>query len=154
MNKLVRSLIDSKLVQVNVNAKNWQDAILKSGQPLVENRLVTINYLKSVIRIAEETGPYIVFMPHVALSHAKTDDGALKDGIGLTILKSPVSFGNKDNDPVKYIFTLSSTKPNGHLDQMARLVNLLSKNEFFQKIREANDVQEVVNFINKIEGDN
>ena len=146
-------LIDPKLIQLNVSAKDWRDAILKAGHPLVKNSLVTDNYLKSVIKIAEEMGPYIVFMPHVALSHAKIEDGALKDGIGLTVLKNPVPFHNKDNDPVKYIFTLSSTKANGHLDQMAQLVNLLSKNDFFEIVSHANNVQEIINYVNECEGE-
>lgn len=151
---LVTTLIDPKLVQLNIRAENWKDAIIKSGKPLVDNKLVTKNYLKGVIRIAEETGPYIVFMPHVALSHAKIEDGALKDGMGLTVLKDPVSFGNNDNDPVKYIFTLSSTKPDGHLSQMARLVDLLSSNDFFKNIDKAKNIQEIINYINKLEGEN
>lgn len=146
-------LIDPKLIQLNVNASDWRDAIWKSGKPLVDNGLVTPSYLQSVIKIAEVTGPYIVFMPHVALSHAKTEDGALKDAIGLTVLKKPIVFGNKNNDPVKYIFTLSSTKADGHLDQMARLVNLLSNNDFFLKVGQANNAQEVIECINKLEGE-
>lgn len=146
-------LIMPELVQLNVDAKDWRDAIYQSGAPLVKKHLITKNYLDSVIRIAEETGPYIVFMPHVALSHAKTEDGALGDGIGLTVLRNPVLFGNKSNDPVKYIFTLSSLKPDGHLEQMARLVNLLSKKDFFQRVAQATTVQEIIKVIDDIEGE-
>lgn len=146
-------LIIPELVQLNIDAKDWRDAIYQSGAPLVKKHLITKNYLDSVIRIAEETGPYIVFMPHVALSHARTEDGALGDGIGLTVLTNPVIFGNKNNDPVKYIFTLSSLKPDGHLEQMARLVDLLSKRNFFQKVAQATTVQEIINAVDDVEGE-
>lgn len=142
--------IQAQLIKLNVSVNNWRDAIIKAGQPLVDSKLITKNYLNSVIQIAEETGPYIVFTPHVALSHAKVEDGALKNGIGLTTLKDPVSFGNKDNDPVKYIFTLSSTEKNGHLNQMAQLINILSKKDFFKKVNEAKDAEEAANYINKL----
>ncbi|WP_270334328.1 PTS sugar transporter subunit IIA [Ligilactobacillus acidipiscis] len=142
--------IQAQLIKLNVSVNNWKDAIMKAGQPLIDSKLITKNYLNSVIQIAEETGPYIVFTPHVALSHAKAEDGALKDGIGLTTLKNPVNFGNKDNDPVKYIFTLSSTEKNGHLNQMAQLIKILSQKDFFKKLNEAKDTEEAANYINKL----
>lgn len=144
------AFIQAELIQLNVQADNWKDAIMKAGQPLLKQQYVTKDYLNEVIKIAEETGPYIVFTPHVALSHAKTEDGALKDGIGLTTLKQPLAFGNKDNDPVKYIFTLSSTQPNGHLDQMAQLVNLLSKKDFFEQIDQAANPAAAADYLNQI----
>ncbi|WP_245741309.1 PTS sugar transporter subunit IIA [Propionispira arboris] len=33
---------------------------------------------------------------------------ALKSAIGIVTLKTPVAFGNKNNDPVKYRFCLSA----------------------------------------------
>lgn len=146
--------IHTSLIDLDVKADNWKDAIIKAGKTLLDNKFITKNYLNSVIQIAEETGPYIVFMPHVALSHAKTEDGALKDGISLTTLKEPVVFGNKDNDPVKYIFTLSSTDKNGHLSQMAQLVSILSKNDFFEKLDAASNTQELANYINRLAKEN
>ena len=54
-------------------------------------------------------GPYIVITKHVALPHARPEAGALESAIGIATLKHPVKFGNKDNDPVKYLFCLSAT---------------------------------------------
>ncbi|WP_373842890.1 PTS sugar transporter subunit IIA [Limosilactobacillus sp.] len=142
------SLIDPGLIQVNVEASDWKDAIKKAVQPLVDHNKVTDKYSKRIIEIAEETGPYIVIAPHVALPHASSKDGVLADAIGLTVLKTPVKFGNKDNDPVKYLFTLSSVKPEGHLDQMAELVQVLQKPDIYQQLDAAQSpalADEVVN---------
>ena len=57
-----------------------------------------------MINAVEELGPYIVIIPHIAIAHARPSDNVLKNGISLITLKEPVEFGNKDNDPVYYIF--------------------------------------------------
>ncbi|HIW70424.1 MAG TPA: PTS sugar transporter subunit IIA [Candidatus Limosilactobacillus merdipullorum] len=142
------SLIDPELIQVNVEASDWKDAIKKAVQPFVEHNKVTDKYSQRIIEIAKETGPYIVIAPHVALPHASSKDGVLADAIGLTILKTPVAFGNKDNDPVKYLFTLSSVKPEGHLDQMAELVQVLQKQNLYKQLDEAQDAAEVDAIVN------
>lgn len=143
------SLIDPELIQVNVEADSWEEAVNKAVQPLVKHNKVTDQYPKRIIEIAKETGPYIVIAPHVALPHASSKDGVLEDAIGLTILKEPVEFGNKANDPVKYLFTLSSVKPEGHLDQMAALVNVLQKKNLYQQLDQADDPQQVDEIVNK-----
>ncbi|WP_251545311.1 PTS sugar transporter subunit IIA [Limosilactobacillus caecicola] len=142
------SLVDPELIQLNVEASDWKDAIQKAVKPFVDHHKVTKEYSKRIIEIAEETGPYIVIAPHVALPHASSKDGVLADAIGLTTLKEPVKFGNKDNDPVKYLFTLSSVKPEGHLDQMAELVQLLQKDNFYTQLDQAQSVQQVDSLVN------
>lgn len=143
------SLIDPELIQLNVEAKDWEDAIHKAAQPLVDHQKVTEEYPKRIIEIAKETGPYIVIAPHVALPHASSKDGVLADAIGLTILKEPVKFGNKDNDPVKYLFTLSSVKPDGHLDQMTKLVKVLQKKDLYQRLNQAQSSAQVDAIVNE-----
>lgn len=142
------SLIDPELIQVNVEANSWEEAVNKAVQPLVEHNKVTDQYPKRIIEIAKETGPYIVIAPHVALPHASSKDGVLDDAIGLTVLKEPVKFGNKANDPVKYLFTLSSIKPEGHLGQMAELVKVLQKKDLYQQLDQANSPQQVDEIVN------
>lgn len=143
------SLIDPELIQLNVEANDWEDAIQKAAQPLVDHRKVTEEYPKRIIEIAKETGPYIVIAPHVALPHASSKDGVLADAIGLTILKEPVKFGNKDNDPVKYLFTLSSEKPDGHLDQMTKLIKVLQKKDLYQRLNQAQNSAQIDAIVNK-----
>lgn len=142
------SLIDPELIQVNVEANSWEEAVNKAVQPLVEHNKVTDQYPKRIIEIAKETGPYIVIAPHVALPHASSKDGVLDDAIGLTVLKEPVKFGNKANDPVKYLFTLSSVKSEGHLGQMAELVKVLQKKDLYQQLDQANSPQQVDEIVN------
>lgn len=141
-------LVDSALIQINVEATDWEEAIFKSALPLISEGIVTDNYPKRVIEIAKESGPYIVITPHIALSHASIEDGVLKDAIGFTALTKPVEFGHEANDPVKYIFTLSSTVEGGHLTQMARLVEVLQRPAFEAEIEACKTIEEVSKYFN------
>lgn len=141
-------LIDSKLIQLHVEVDDWKQAIIAAAQPLINQGKITIDYPRRVIEIAQETGPYIVISPHVALPHASSTDGVISDAIGLTVLDTPVEFGNEANDPVKYLFTVCSTDPNGHLEQMAQLVDLLQRSDLFDVLDSATDVDEVAKYIN------
>ena len=72
-------LLNPSLIQLNVRASNWQAAIRKSAEPLVNQGFVTANYPERVIEIAQKDGPYIVIAPKIALSHAAVEDGAIKN---------------------------------------------------------------------------
>ncbi|ETY72692.1 PTS sugar transporter subunit IIA [Lactiplantibacillus fabifermentans T30PCM01] len=138
-------LLDPGLIQLNVLANDWQSGIRKAAEPLVAQQFITANYPERVIEIAKRDGPYIVIAPQIALSHAAVSDGALKNGLGLTVLAEPVEFGNQANDPVRLIFTLSSVGDDVHLSQMAALVTALQKPGLIAEITKAKDVDEIVN---------
>jgi len=98
---VLSDLLTEDLVQLNVVASNWEDAIRKSAQSLVDNKKVTEGYVDDIIKGVNELGPYIVITEHVALPHARPESGALEPAVGITVLKDSVEFGSKDNDPAQ-----------------------------------------------------
>lgn len=141
-------LLDPKLIQLDILASDWQSAIKKSAEPLIKEGVVTNNYPKSVIEIAEKNGPYIVIAPQIALSHASITDGAIKNGPGLTVLSNPVKFGNKANDPVRLVFTLSSIGDDVHLKQMSDLVSVLQEPKIVDKVVRSRTINEITQLFN------
>ena len=83
---MLSDLLTEDLVQLNVVASNWEDAIRKSAQPLVDNKKVTEGYVDDIIKGVNELGPYIVITEHVALPHARPESGALESAVGITVL--------------------------------------------------------------------
>lgn len=143
------NIIDEELIQLHVSASTWQEAIQKSASPLVTHKIIEERYVDSIIKSVEKAGPYFVLVPHVALAHARPDEGALENAVGITQLKEPVVFGHESNDPVKYIFTLSATGDNEHLEILGVLSNLLEQNEFFELLDHAEEPAEIVNYLNE-----
>lgn len=145
------NMISENLICFKVRANSWEEAIRNSAIPLVNNKIITEGYIDSMIKIAKESGPYIVVTKHVALPHAKPEDGAIKTAMGISVLERPIRFGNKVNDPVKYIFTLSSLDHEKHLQAMAELLVLLEDEEFYNILDNAQSANEVIEYIKRCE---
>lgn len=142
---MLEKIIQESLVCVNLHVKDWKDAVQKSASLLLNDGDITASYIDGIFESVKEYGPYFVIAPHVALAHAPSKDGAKRLALGVSILATPVDFHSKDNDPVKYIFTLSSPDSNSHLEAMKELVDLLSDPSFYSKLDNARSPHEVVN---------
>lgn len=148
---LLSSMIDQDAIQLNVEAKDWKEAIRKSAQPLLDKKKITEEYVRKIISIALETGPYIVVAKNIALPHAPSESGVLETAMSISVLKDSVKFGNKENDPVKYIFCLAAKDNESHLTAMSSFIQLISLNEFFETIEVSHSVEEIYEFIQNFE---
>ena len=149
---MLSDLLSKELVQLDVDAADWEDAIKKATQPLVDNKKVTVDYVNDIIKGVHDLGPYIVITEHVALPHARPESGALEPAVGITVLKNPVEFGSTDNDPVKFLFPLAAKDSESHLGALQSLVELLSDPDFFVQLEAAKTAEEIVALVNQKEG--
>lgn len=149
---MLSDLLDESLVLLDVEASDWEDAIRKAAQPLVDNKKVTPSYVDDIIKGVNELGPYIVITEHVALPHARPESGALESAVGIVTLKEPAEFGSADNDPVKYLFPLSAKDNDSHLGALQSLVELLSDPDFFAQLDSASTPKDVVDLVHAKEG--
>lgn len=148
---MLSELIDIELIQLNITATNWKDAIRKSASPMIETGKITENYIDAMIKNTEENGPYIVITKHVALPHARPEDGAIDVALGVTTLSEPIEFGNENNDPVKYVFSLSAVDNDTHLEALSQLVDLLDDENFYELLDNASQPEEILNYIKENE---
>lgn len=146
---MLKDLLNEELILLNIDASDWEDAIRKAAQPLVDEKKVTESYVDDIIVGVKNNGPYIVLTEHVALPHARPESGALESAIGVATLKTPVEFGNEANDPVKYIFTLSAKDSSQHLSALSELAGLFEDKGFFNLLDNSNNPKEIMEYINK-----
>ena len=119
----------------------------KAYEPMVQHGYITQNYVEETISSVRIVGPYIVITKHVALPHVKPEAGALSVALGVGVLNHAIEFGNRDNDPVKYIFSLSATDNQTHLCAMAELLELFNKPEFFDMLDSSRDSDTVMAYL-------
>lgn len=146
---MLKDLLNEELILLNINASDWEDAIRKAAQPLVDEKKVTESYVDDIIVGVKNNGPYIVLTEHVALPHTRPESGALESAIGVATLKTPVEFGNEANDPVKYLFTLSAKDSSQHLSALSELAGLFEDKGFFNLLDNSNNPKEIMEYINK-----
>jgi len=144
---LLKDLTNEKLIRLNIDAKDWEDAIRQSAQPLIDEGKIKQSYVDDIISGVKEFGPYFVLTKHVAFPHARPESGALENAIGIATLAHPIEFGNKDNDPVKFLFCLSAKDNSQHLSALAELAEMMEDNQFFETLENATSTKEVMDYI-------
>ncbi len=151
-NNMICSWLKENYIRINIKAKNSIEAIQLAAQPLVDDQKITSNYVNEIIDNLNQSGPYFVLMPHIALPHAQTKtDAVISNAIGITVLDKPVVFNSKANDPVKILITLAAKKSSDHLQVLSELSSLLDNQKFIELLQNAHNSKEIMDLIRKEE---
>lgn len=148
MNKgvnLMKELLRAENVQILEGATDWKDAIRKSTEPLEKGKFVTADYKEGIITNVEELGPYICIAPHVAMPHARPEQGALKTQIAVTLFRNEVTF-NREDATAKLFITLSAADSDSHLQVLVKISELLQDEEKAAQILQAADENELYGY--------
>jgi mannitol/fructose-specific phosphotransferase system IIA component (Ntr-type) len=140
----VKELIRESLIDVDIEVEDWQGAIRAVGKLLVQDGAVEERFVDAMIRVAKEFGPYIVVAPGIALPHARPEDGVIQASIAIIRLKTPVNFGNEENDPVYLVVALAAVDQNQHIEGLKQLAMVLGNQEKIQAIKEAKTKDDLV----------
>ncbi len=119
-------IVKKEYIQTNQIATDWQDAIRKAGQPLVDAGAIKGSYVENMINVVKELGPYIVIAPHIAVAHARPNGDVLRDELSVLLLDNEVNF-NCSNDPVKVIICMASVDDDQHMELLKKLATLLDE---------------------------
>ncbi|WP_297277521.1 PTS sugar transporter subunit IIA [uncultured Brachyspira sp.] len=125
--ELIRNKID-----IVKSVSNWEEAIRKGAQLLLENKCIEPRYVDYIIKNIKETGPYVVLGDGMAMSHARPEDGVLKNGITLLKIVDGVDFDN--NNKVFLLFTLAAENNEHHQELVEEIADLLNESEKIKRI--------------------
>ena len=134
--------IDERAIAVGAEAGSWQAAVELSGGLLVESGVAEERYVPAMVRTVEELGPYVVIAPGVAIPHARPENGAIKPGISLVILREPVEFGSEENDPVDLLFGFATTGSDAHVEIIRALADFIGEQENLERLRRVRTEEE------------
>jgi transcriptional antiterminator/mannitol/fructose-specific phosphotransferase system IIA component (Ntr-type) len=138
-------LITEETVQLVDEVENWQDAIRIASKPLLQNGSIEPSYVDAMIRSIQETGPYVVITPKVAIPHARPEEGVNMLSMSLLRLKKSVLFG--ENKPVHLVIVLAATDDESHLRALAQLTELLSQEENIDQLIQSEEISDVMKLI-------
>lgn len=142
-------LLKQENVQICETADNWRDAIKTSVLPLEQSGYVKSCYKEGIIENVEKLGPYIIIADHIALPHARPEQGAIETQIGITLFRNDIEFEGKDSTARLFV-TLAAKDSNSHLDALVQISELLSDEETVDKILESPDVQTLYHYFEHI----
>lgn len=69
------------------------------------------------------------------------------------MLSEPVEFGSKQNDPVDLVFGFSTTDSDAHVELIQALADFIEKPENTEALRSARTVEEILQVVERSEGD-
>lgn len=137
---MLQDILRDKNIILNQECEDWKEVIEQVSLPLVKEQVIEARYIDAMIKSVEEYGPYIVIGKHLALAHARPEDGVNKLGISVMTLKEPINFGNEENDPVKIVFCLAAVDSYSHLNIMKSLVELINDKQKVETLIHADNL--------------
>lgn len=138
-------LLKAENVQILEGASDWKEAIRKSTEPLEKGEFVTAAYKEGIIENVENLGPYICIAPHVAMPHARPEQGALKTQIAVTLFRKEVTF-NREDAKANLFITLSAADADSHLQVLVKISELLQDEDTAAKILNAASENELYGY--------
>lgn len=137
----------SELIQIGVPARNWEEAIRLSAEPLVKHGICLPEYVDDMVLNVIEHGPYIVLTDNLAVPHGRAETGALKTAISVGILKDPVEFGNKTNDPVRVVICMSALDGEKYMHMLGWLATVLEDRGIIEGLANAENTDKVLELL-------
>jgi len=118
--------ITEQEIQLNVSVNTPEEAIAYTGSLLVAANKITQNYVDAMIDNFHTIGPYFVIAPHIAIPHARPENGVLEQCMSLVRLKEPIAFGHPHNDKVSLVIAIGGVDTDFHLEMLRDLSIFLS----------------------------
>jgi transcriptional antiterminator/mannitol/fructose-specific phosphotransferase system IIA component (Ntr-type) len=142
-NWTLKNLIPSSAVNLNMECKDWRQAIWICSQPLLENGSITERYVNAMIKAVIDYGPYMVFIPEIAMAHAAPEMGLKKECLSLTTLKKPLYFGDENKELVKIVVVFGAM--DHQLESLHRIIKIFEKDGNIEAIKNALTYGEIMN---------
>lgn len=136
--KLIKQLLELDAIQLKAEAADWKEAVRIGVDLLIRVDAVEPRYYDSIVKTTAELGPWYILAPGLAMPHGRPGDGVKKDSFALVTLRTPVNFGDPDNDPVDILVTLAATDAKTmNESSIVDVVTLLGDEDVVTRIRAA-----------------
>lgn len=142
-------LLKQENVQICDRAADWRDAVRISVLPLERGGYVDSRYKEGIIENIEKLGPYIVIADHIALPHARPEQGALKTQICITLFRQDVTFEGREVTARLFV-ALAAKDDDRHLEALSKISELLSDEAVVGQILESPDEQILYNYFKTV----
>ena len=137
---MLKEIIREKNYAFYTSASSWEDALRKSCQALVDNKVVSDKYSEEVIECIKKYGPYIVIEPGIAMPHStEQGENVYNTKISFTKFEKPVKFD--DENEATLFFTLASKDKEVHIENIQKLMEVLLNDELKEELFKINNIE-------------
>jgi len=136
--------LDQATFSPGVRAADWRAAVRAAGVDLVTAGAVGRAYVDELVQQIEQSGPYCVVAPGVAVPHARASAVVRRDALAIVVLDEPVAFGHPHHDPVRVVIGFAATSAKRHLTILAELANALDASGVAERVAAATTRDEAI----------
>jgi len=127
----LKDILTPSHIQVIQRVSDWKNALKVASAPLLNEGIITVDYIAAMIANVEYYGPYIVIAPYLALGHALPNEGVNSLGVSVLKLQEDVYFEDR---PVSVVIILAPVDKRSHLGIMKDIVDLFNDEEFVSQL--------------------
>ncbi|MWP48229.1 MULTISPECIES: PTS sugar transporter subunit IIA [unclassified Gilliamella] len=139
---MLKDILTDNDIILQQDSSDWRQAIKIAAEPLLKKQFILPSYIEAMITSVEQYGPYIVIGKHLALAHARPEDGVNQLGVSVVTMRHAVDFGNSEMGPVKIIFCLAAIDSFSHLNIMRSLIELINDEQKLERLTMCDSVQQ------------
>ncbi|MGC8871116.1 MAG: PTS sugar transporter subunit IIA [Brevinematia bacterium] len=137
-------------IRIIKSVSTWEEAVNIGGLLLLNDGIITPQYINKMIEVSKQLGPYVVVAPGIAIPHARPEDGANKFGVSLLVVKNGVNF-NSHNDPVFLVLSFATPDKTSHLRFLSELAIILQNStEIASIIKNFDTSKEILDYLTSI----
>mgnify|MGYP003419662328 FL=1 len=144
---MIEKLLNEEIVDVNIKADNWEEAVIEAGKLLLKSEKIEERYIEAMIKTVKEMGPYIVMAPGIAMPHGRPDSGVLELGISVISLENGINFGSSEFDPVKLIFAICAKENKSHIELLQDLSYILDDDDLLEEVKKCTSKKDLLDII-------
>ena len=137
----ISKILPRKYSQIGIEINDWREAIRLAAEPLIEDEKIKRQYVSEMIKVIENIGNYMVFIPEIAFVHAEPTL-VIENSVSILVLKKPIKFGSKKETLVKVIVVLANKNENMNL---VNLINIITKEGNIKKLKEVTCYEDIEN---------
>ncbi len=142
-NKSIASIINKSNAKFEVETNDWREAIQIAATSLLDSKDIQKEYIEEMIKVVENLGTYMVFIPEIAFIHAMPQY-VNNNSVSLITLKDKIYLGDNSDVSIKSIIVLANKNENKNLID---LINILIKNNNVDKLKEAKNYKDLEDLV-------
>jgi transcriptional antiterminator/mannitol/fructose-specific phosphotransferase system IIA component (Ntr-type) len=138
---MLSDVINPETIVLEEEVENWHDALEKASQPLLDNGIITPQYIATMKEQYPTVSPHILLRMNIAIPHAGPEDGV--NGIGMSLLRIKNGLPIGDNKRIYFVTVIAAVDKNKHLKALLQLMRLAETTEVLDHMVHLNTKQEM-----------
>ena len=122
---------------------DWKEAIRLAATPLINAGNIEQSYVTAMINVVQKNGPFINIGPHIALAHARPEDGVRKMGMALLKVTPAINLVSADH-PITLFFVLAASDNETHLAALQELATKLQDRDSLARLEQATNRTQLI----------